>query len=263
PVGDIERSHVVEADAISAPSRSIAERVARDWKLDRHRIEVFPNVYAPDPALLGLAAETRTNTVTCLGRLEVRKGIVDLADAVGMVVKRKPQTRFRFVGPVPGSSPTPGQDMKQFLSARLGAASHAVEFVPPIARDQLATVLAKTDICVFPSIWENFPYVCLEAMAAGRGVIGSRAGGMSEMIEPGTSGLLVEPRAPKEIAEAILLLLESPDRRVAMGAAARQRVLDEYCCERIAPLQEAFYRRAMAGKPAASRSGKPLVSVLM
>ena len=56
--------------------------------------------------------------------------------------------------------------------------------------------------------------------------------------------------------------LESPERRIAMGTAARQRVLDEYSCQRIAPLQEAFYQRAMAaGHVAGSRNGKPLARI--
>jgi glycosyltransferase involved in cell wall biosynthesis len=82
-------------------------------------------------------------------------------------------------------------------------------------------------------------------MAAARGVIGTSAGGMAEIVEHGRTGLLVPPRDPKAIADAILALLRDPERRIAMGHAARAHVTTAYAPDVIAPLQEASYRRAI------------------
>ena len=82
-------------------------------------------------------------------------------------------------------------------------------------------------------------------MAAARGVIGSSAGGMAEIIEEGRTGLLVPPRDPKAIAAAIVKFLKEPERRIAMGRAAREHVLRTYSADRIAPLQESSYARAI------------------
>jgi glycosyltransferase involved in cell wall biosynthesis len=83
-------------------------------------------------------------------------------------------------------------------------------------------------------------------MAAGRIVIGSSAGGMAEVIEHGVSGLLVSPRSPKEITEAVLALASDPAWARSLAAAGRQRVLDLLSPQRVLPLQLASYQRAMA-----------------
>jgi glycosyltransferase involved in cell wall biosynthesis len=132
------------------------------------------------------------------------------------------------------------------LKRLLAPVSHAVEYVDGVPYDQVHRYYAESDICVLPSIWENFPNVCLEAMSAARGVVGSSAGGMAEMIDDGRTGLLMPPRNPRAIADAILRLLREPDRRMEMGRAARQHVRTAYAPEVIAPLQEASYVRAIA-----------------
>jgi glycogen synthase len=68
---------------------------------------------------------------------------------------------------------------------------------------------------------------------------------MAEIIEEGRTGLLVPPRNPKAIAEAILVLLRDSKRRVAMGSAAREQVIAAYPPDVVGPLQEASYRRAI------------------
>jgi glycosyltransferase involved in cell wall biosynthesis len=82
-------------------------------------------------------------------------------------------------------------------------------------------------------------------MSAARGVIGSSSGGMAELIEDGRTGLLVPHRSPEAIAKAIVALLRAPQRRMAMGRAARKRVLTTYSANAIGPLQEASYARAI------------------
>jgi glycosyltransferase involved in cell wall biosynthesis len=120
-----------------------------------------------------------------------------------------------------------------------------VEIVGGVPYDVLAKEFENADSCVFPSDWEASGYVCLEAMAAARGVIGSSAGGMAEIIEHGRTGLLVPPRNPRAIADAILTLLRDPERRIAMGRAAREYVTTAYSPDAIGPLQEASYMRAI------------------
>lgn len=246
---DIERLHTLDADEVTTPSAELGRHLAQVWQLDPTRLFHIPNPYRPTAELLQIPIETTTNVVTFLGRLEQRKGVLDLARAIPHICRRCPEVRFRLVGQV---CPTidPSVDMQQLILRTVGRYRSHVEFTGAIALSRVPDYLAQTDLCVFPSLWENFPNVCLEAMAAGRGVIGSRAGGMVEMLDSGQAGRLVSPRHPEQIAEAVIELLQHPTLRMEMGHAARERVLSEYNAERIGALQEASYRRAIAHRRA-------------
>ncbi len=239
-----ERYLAHEADEVAAPSVSLGQLAAAKWRLDPARVIPVPNLYAASAPMLAIPIETQTNRITFLGRLEMRKGVLDLARAIPLVLRRYPQAKFRFVGR-PMSSPTPGLDMQQYLERKLARHLASVEFFGPVPLPGIPQMLAETDICVFPSLWENFPNVCLEAMAAGRGVIGSSAGGMLDMLEDGKYGLNVAPHRAFALSEAIGSLLADPARRMALGQAAREKVLSAYTLERIGTLQEESYRRAI------------------
>jgi glycosyltransferase involved in cell wall biosynthesis len=135
--------------------------------------------------------------------------------------------------------------MQQYLQRMLRRYRQSIEFTGPVAPDTVPDMLARTDVCIFPSLWENFPCVCLEAMAAARGIVGSNAGGMSDMLDAGRVGQLVPPRSPQAIARATLALLHNPALRRKMGQAARERLLTEYSANRVSVLHEASYARAI------------------
>ena len=243
---DLERTFTLKADEIVAPSQAIGHKLAKDWGIDPAEIFLvsFPNVYIPSPELLAIPTTTKTNMVTFVGRLEIRKGILDLAKAIPLVLEQFPDVKFRFVGSsLP--SPNPKLDMRQYLEKKLIRYLTSLEFIGNLPPEKIPSVLSETDICVFPSIWENFPNVCLEAMCAGRGIVGSSAGGMAELLDQGTVGKLVPPKSPQSIAKAVIELLENPEERMRLGKLARERVLSEYNLERIGALQEASYLRAM------------------
>ena len=82
-------------------------------------------------------------------------------------------------------------------------------------------------------------------MSAGRAVIASSAGGMSEMLEGGKHGILIPPHSPELLAKAMVQLIRSPDLRKALGASARARVLSAYSAQKIGPLIERSYELAI------------------
>lgn len=233
------------ADEIAAPSQAIAD-AARLWTvLSPDKFSVFPYPYEPTPALLQIPAGGTTKRVTCLGRIEERKGVIDLADAIPLVLAQSPGVHFRFVGRPVSYGPS-GQDMQAFLQARLGRHAAAVEFTGPRPPEDIAGLLAETDILAAPSHWESFGLVCCEGLAAGRAVLGSWNGGMAEILGAGRYGVLVPPHRPDVIARDLLELLAEPARRRTLGEAGRQRVLDHYAADRIVPAQIASYQRAIA-----------------
>ncbi|MGI4788517.1 MAG: glycosyltransferase family 4 protein [Janthinobacterium lividum] len=252
PEEDIERSHCLDADEVAAPSRSIGEEVIQGWGLDAERVAYYPLSYVPNERLLRIPIQTQTNVVTYYGRLEMRKGVVDLAEAIPLILRQCPAARFQFVG---RSLPSPkmGTDMKAFLAQKLARYGDAVKFLNPIPPEEIPDLLSSTDICVFPSLWESFGYTCLESMAAGRGVVATSPSGMAEMLQEGDTqyGLLVPPKSPNEIARTVIDLLQNPERRMRFGSEARQRVLDHYSLNQVGELQESSYRRAIQRRTAA------------
>lgn len=249
PNHDIERLHILDADEIATPSQDLGVKLVQLWGLPSGKIAHVPYPYTPSSDLLEIPINTHNKIVTFLGRLEIRKGVLDLAEAIPKVLRCFPNTKFRFVG---ASHPSPqmGMDMQQYLTRKLWRYKNSLEFTGSVTTSLIPGILANTDVCVFPSRWENFPNVCLEAMAAGRGIVGSNAGGMSDMLGDDHAGLLVPPYSPQAIAEAIVKLLKNPTLRMELGQAARDRVLSEYNLDKIGSLQEASYLRAIERRKA-------------
>ncbi|XGV97100.1 MAG: glycosyltransferase family 4 protein [Leptolyngbya sp. BL-A-14] len=262
PQLDPERIHTLDADEITTPSQALGDRLIETWGLPPEKVIHLPNPYIPTTELLTISPQTQTQTVSFLGRLEVRKGVLNLAKAIPLILQKHPQVTFQFVGEVCPSPTNPNVTMQQYLTRQLWRYRRSLKFTGAIPLQQIPSYLAQTDICVFPSRWENFPNVCLEAMAAARGIVGSHAGGMTQMLDDGKAGHLISPQKPEQIAAAVIDLLNNPTRRIEMGELARERVLSEYNLDRIGSLQEASYERAIARRQAAgSRTATALSAI--
>lgn len=101
--------------------------------------------------------------------------------------------------------------------------------------------LAGLDVLVQPSRADNLPLAILEAMAAGLPVIGTRVGGIPELVIDGETGLLVEPERPDELAAALDSLAASPERRLELGLRGRERVQEHFSADGIARRTVALY----------------------
>ena len=113
-------------------------------------------------------------------------------------------------------------------------------------RSDARDVLRALDAYVNSSIHEGVSLTLLEAMAAGLPVVATRVGGTPEVITDRDTGLLVEPRSSGELAAAIRSLLQAPDRRLALGNAARARVERDFSLDAMTGQYLSAYRRAKA-----------------
>ncbi len=123
-----------------------------------------------------------------------------------------------------------------------GLAEHVV-FVGE-ERDPLRW-LSVADLFLLPSAQESFGLAALEAMACEVPVISSNVGGLPEIVRHGITGYATLPDALDEMAACAVELIRDPERRRAMGRAAAEMVRTNYCADRIVPLYEAAYERAM------------------
>ena len=97
-----------------------------------------------------------------------------------------------------------------------------------LPKPEVIQLLTHATVFACPSIYEPLGIVNLEAMACGTAVVGSRTGGIPEVVAEGETGLLVPAGEPEPLAEALNALLRDPDRAEAMGQAGRKRAVSEF-----------------------------------
>ncbi len=113
------------------------------------------------------------------------------------------------------------------------------------AQEEVIPLLSASDLFLLPSAQESFGLAALEAMACEVPVVASRVGGLPEVIEDGVSGFLHAMDAHDAMAESAVALLTDGERHRQVGQAARQRVLERFCAERIVPMYEACYQSVL------------------
>jgi glycosyltransferase involved in cell wall biosynthesis len=180
-----------------------------------------------------LGLDEKTPLICCAARLEMEKDIATLVSAMAIVSKTLPGVVCAVAG-----------DGRQRRSLEAQVASLGVaEQVRLLGyRTDALALINAADLFVLPSIAEPFGLVLLEAMALGKAVIATRAGGPLEIVTRET-GWLVTPRSESELASSILLLLQHPEIRRRMGEAARQRFKEQFTTERMAREVMAIYRK--------------------
>ena len=223
---DPEYQAALKADILLSPSHSLKEIIASRWKIPGEKIIFLPNIYNPSPQLLNISAGSQSKTILYIGRLETRKGVYNLAKAIPLVLKRIPDAHFIFLGK-DSQGPQRERSMKAVLQKELGSFTGNVSFVDHVPMDEIPAYLSQAHTCVFPSLWENFPNVCLEAMAAGRNIVASENGGMKDMLEDISRQQLVNPHDVVLLANNIIASLQN-NITSTIGVQNRKKIVQEY-----------------------------------
>lgn len=132
------------------------------------------------------------------------------------------------------------------LAAELGI-QDKVHFVGRVPRDEIARYFAATDLFVHSALWEAAGNVLVEAMASGRPIVCSDAGGPSEYVVDGETGFVVPPGDVDRLAGKIQFLLRSPGVADKMGARGRQRAENHFSYEGMISQIAQVYHDALAG----------------
>jgi len=171
----------------------------------------------------------------CVSRLTKSKGQDVLLRAIPRVVRHFPLSTAWLVGDGP-------------QRARLEQMCHCLNIEPHVKflglRSDVKRLLQMADLFVFPTLWEAFGIVLIEAMAAGLPCIASRTGAIPDIIEDGYSGLTFTPGSPEELAERIIELARDPERRKIMGQRGRQTVQMRFDARAAAAAYERIYLAA-------------------
>jgi glycogen synthase len=177
------------------------------------------------------------------GRMERRKGIHLCPEICETILKRH-AVAFAFAG-----ADLFGFMEKELLPKLKGQAlKGSVHYLGKLSLEEVGSCLRQSDLYFMPSLWENCPYSCLEAMAAARAIVASDAGGLPELIEDGVNGLLAKSEDVPAFVRQIERLLDDPALRERLGRAARQTVEERYTDVRIAQQSLDHYRHAFGLK---------------
>ncbi|MEW6234330.1 MAG: glycosyltransferase family 4 protein [Candidatus Omnitrophota bacterium] len=212
---------------------------------------IFPNVAAASAVIPHgeygfLTSETAAsspveeNALLFFGNIRPYKGLDILLNALVDVKKIIPGVKLLIAGQA-----LEPFDRYEKIIARHGlneVVEKRLEYIPD---EEIAGLIASSAIVVLPYREIDQSGVLLLAMASGKPVVASRIGGIPEAIQDGETGVLVPPEDAKSLAQAIVNLLQNPSKRAAMGAAARQDVLDRFSWNRIAEQTIQFYETLM------------------
>ena len=244
----VEQLGMHRASAFSACSQFMA-RDARDKLGIRRPIRVVPN--GIDLGLFDNAQQVDIREkfglprdrliILFSGRMERRKGIHLCKEIAGSILNRY-EVAFVFAG----------QDLFNYMSGELlpYLKSHtlrgSVHYLGRLDLVDVRSCLSQAEIFLIPSLWENCPYACLEAMAAGRAIVSTDQGGMPELIRDGENGLLAEAGNPAAFIACLERLIEDGPLRARLGSAARRTIEESYTDVRIARLSSDHYRECIS-----------------
>jgi len=261
----IERTAYQNADGVIAVSAAMKRDVQDLYGVDPDRVRIIHNGIDPDEYRMKPSPETLRRLgidpdlpiVLFVGRITRQKGILHLVRALPDL---DPGVQVVLCAGAPDTEEI-GQEMERLVERARSESAVRILWIPEmLPREDTVVLYTHADLFVCPSVYEPFGIINLEAMACETPIVASAVGGIPEIVVPGETGVLVsleaegggsaEPRDPAAfsaaLAAAINELMAAPDRRKAMGVAARQRVLDHFSWSRIAEETLAFYRDLLA-----------------
>ena len=176
--------------------------------------------------------EGDTLFIGAIGRLVWQKGFEHLVQAMPKVLNEFPLSKVLIVGE------GPLREVLEAMARRMKIEKHLV-FTG--FRSDIKEILSAVDILVVPSVLEGFPMITLEGMAMAKPIIATKIEGIKEQIVDETSGILIPPRDPNAITNAIIRLGEDKNFAQNLGLGARRRVEEHFTVEKMVGETERVY----------------------
>ena len=233
------------SDAFVAVSSADRRRMIEVEGIPPGDIVLIPNaVPSSEPAEGGavraeLGIDPGAPVVGLVAMLRPQKAIEVLIDATAILRDRFPDLRVVLVG---------DGDARPAIEARIAELGISEHVLLPGQREDVAELIASFDVATLCSDFEGTPLALLEYMGAARPIVATRVGGVPDLVDDGTEAVLVPPRDPAALAEAIGGLLADRERAAELGARARERRRAEFemdaAAARVGALYEELYERS-------------------
>jgi glycosyltransferase involved in cell wall biosynthesis len=227
-------------DLLTVSSSSAADIVA-DFDVAPDQLHVVPLGVNTDLFRPGSAPRQRGRVIAIASADTPLKGVRTLLHAIARIRVNR-DVELRLVAKVEPNGPT------HKLIAELGI-SDIVHITSGLPDAELAALFASAEVACIPSLYEGFSLPAVEAMASGTPIVASKVGALPEVV--GTDGAcaeLVPPADVEALTRALGDLLDSPDKRRALGEAGRARAVSVFSWEAVAAQTVHVYERAIARK---------------
>jgi glycogen(starch) synthase len=196
----------------------------------------------PEPEVEPTALPFHEPRILCLGRVVEEKGFDIALDAFPKILEQFDNARLVVAGD--GIARASLQER----ATRLGI-DRRVDFVGWVDAARVPELINGSTVVVVPSRWEEaFGLVALEAGQMARPVVGTRVGGLPEVVDDGETGIVVPKEDPAALAEAVIGLLTDRESATRMGENARRRARESFGWDRCLDDYEALYQRLL-GEP--------------
>jgi len=218
----MEKRCTLKADCVTSPTEALASYIIIEWNIKK--VKIFPNPI--DFANIPVARKNGGKFIVHTGRLEYRKGTHLLIKAFGELVKMGIKENLMIIGRAYGGSGVKGVSYEQTITdliLKLGL-KERVDWVHGLPREEMLKRLENAKVAVFPAIWDNYPYACLEMMASGIPVVAFNTGGFPEMVRDGKDGLLAKAMDYKNLALKIKKIIDDEDYATILLESAQTRV---------------------------------------
>lgn len=181
------------------------------------------------------------NLVVWVGRFVKEKGVEYIIEAARKISRDSSNVKVLLIG----YGPLKAKIVE--MAHNYGLLGKSVFIEGPFSREEIAQVLKKAAIFVFPSLKEGMPIALLEAMACELPVVVFDVPGIRELVEHEKNGLVVEPENPEQLAKSILCLLNDKNQREALGKNSRRSVIERNSWKTVLNALEAVYCEAIDG----------------
>jgi len=238
-----EHFAIRHADMVTAPSRRIVHLLKESGWLRGLDVELIPYPLDLQKWIQNASVQETPPLVIFMGRHEQNKAPEVLVEAMPLIRKNIPNSRALFIGK--NDSKRDSKPYLEWIKTSAGTLE-GCEFTGLVSRKQQLDFLFKSRVVVVPSWQENYSFVAIEGMAAGRPVVLTENNGVADLVRQTGAGAVVPPGDPKALAEALLPFLQDATYAAKMGLKAKAAVHKLHDPQRIAELREQLYMRAIS-----------------
>jgi len=225
---------IEDSEVVATVSNSVAQELKKYYRLDDAIVVgngVDKKLFTP------VKEKKKENYILYVGRLSYRKGLFDLLESAKQICQN-----YDIIFVLVGKGELEGKLKKIIREEKL---EDKVVLLGHVGREKLIRLYQNAMVFLISSYYEGLPTVLLEAMACGLPVVATAVSGCVDVVEHRYNGLLIPPKSPEKMTEAITILLEDEELRDMLGKNARKTIEERYTWDSVADRMEKCYKLAV------------------